>query len=233
MGHRLKDNDNAKKIGAEYIMQMKNPFTLNNLSFIKLFTKSTYDPGFSFLVKNGPVVDRILGPNQARTSIKVIIFNQELKKYVKDKQNKPDWQQLEKELTAKYGQIGEEILWNTQSKYALSVKDWQMAHDVARKLINKYGEFVTAGELNDYAWRLFEQVHDRNMLTDALFWSKRSIDETNEPKFMDTYAHLLQKLGRTGEAISWQERAVKALPNDPDLTNALEKMKKGEPTWTN
>jgi hypothetical protein len=232
MAHRLKDNDNAKKISAEYIMQIKNPFTLNNLSFIKLFTKSTDDPGFSFLVKNGPAVDRILGPNEARTAIKVIIFNQELKKYAKDKQTKPDWQQLEKKLTDKYGQIGEEILWNTQSKYALSVKDWQMAHDVARKLINKYGQFVTAGELNAYAWRLFEQVDDKNMLTDALSWSKRSIDETNEPKFIDTYAHLLQKLGRTREAISWQEKAVRALPNDPDLANALAKMKKGEPTWT-
>jgi predicted RNA polymerase sigma factor len=52
---------------------------------------------------------------------------------------------------------------------------------------------------------------------------------------MDTYANILHKLGKTKEAIEVQERAV-ALTTDAaskqSLQETLDKMKKGEKTWT-
>ncbi len=231
MANRLKDNENASLVSAEYIRQMKDPFSLNNLRFIKFFTKRTTDPAFQFLFKNEKAVNRILGDDQASKTLKIVIFGQELKKYAVDKNGKPDWDKLHKEITAKYGQLGEEMVWYAQAKHALFTKDWNNTFFLVKQLMQKYGKSVSAGDLNAYAWGMFEQVSDRKLLTEALSWSRKSIELDNEPRFKDTYANLLYKLGYGKEAIVWQEKAVAALPNDSELLKSLEKMKKGEPTW--
>lgn len=50
---------------------------------------------------------------------------------------------------------------------------------------------------------------------------------------IDTYANLLHKLGRTKEAIEWQEKALAKVDADSkaEYQATLDKMKKGEPTW--
>jgi tetratricopeptide (TPR) repeat protein len=52
-----------------------------------------------------------------------------------------------------------------------------------------------------------------------------------EGNYLDTYANLLYKLGRTEEALRYEEKAFALAPNDKDITDNLSKMKKGEPTW--
>ncbi len=47
---------------------------------------------------------------------------------------------------------------------------------------------------------------------------------------IDTYASLLYKIGKTTNAINWEEKASKLSPNK-DYVIALEQMKKGEPTY--
>ena len=50
---------------------------------------------------------------------------------------------------------------------------------------------------------------------------------------MDTYSNLLHKVGKTKEAIEWQEKAIAAVDeaSKAEYQATLEKMKKGEPTW--
>lgn len=98
-------------------------------------------------------------------------------------------------------------------------------------------------ELNSVAWSFWEMARYSEELQKALVWSKASQDlyEQLRPKnsnapaqnaaMLDTYAHLLYKLGRREEAIAWQTKAVEAqkempMPS-PGVTEALEKMKAG------
>ncbi|MCE7040096.1 hypothetical protein [Dyadobacter sp. CY312] len=99
-------------------------------------------------------------------------------------------------------------------------------------------------ELNEHAWHVYEMSDKKGELERALIWSKRSLewfDELNKgrnhpmrlgnPAFLDTYAHLLYKLGRKEEAIEWQTKAVEAgkaaKQLSPDIESALTKMKAG------
>lgn len=78
-------------------------------------------------------------------------------------------------------------------------------------------------ELNEHAYHFYELTRDRELLEKALTWSKRSMDLSNakrsnavtpfrlgDPNFIDTYAHILHKLGKKEEAIEWQTKAVEA-----------------------
>ncbi|MBO0938953.1 hypothetical protein J2I47_20540 [Fibrella sp. HMF5335] len=91
--------------------------------------------------------------------------------------------------------------------------------------------FVSA--LNTGAWDFYQMTRDTTYLKKALTWSKRSLEFREEPSLMDTYAHLLYRLGRKEEALDWQEKAVKAeqartgSPLAASLETSLRKMKEG------
>ncbi|WP_234733146.1 thioredoxin family protein [Tellurirhabdus bombi] len=89
-----------------------------------------------------------------------------------------------------------------------------------------------ANKLNSLAWNYYNGVTDPKQLNQALAWSKRSLDLDAKPAFMDTYAHLLHKLGKKAEATKVQEEAIakaKAIGEDStQLEEELTKMKSGK-----
>ncbi|HEX8677598.1 MAG TPA: hypothetical protein VF700_10285 [Segetibacter sp.] len=94
-----------------------------------------------------------------------------------------------------------------------------------------YGDKVSAGELNNFAWAVFENCKDMTCVKEALEWSKKSFKDNNNPMFIDTYANILYKLGNKEEAIKWEEKALALAKNDKAIQETLDKMKKGEKTW--
>jgi tetratricopeptide (TPR) repeat protein len=90
--------------------------------------------------------------------------------------------------------------------------------------------YVTA--LNQAAWDFYQMTRDTKWLTKAAEWSKRSLEFREDASLMDTYAHLLYRLGRKEEALEWQNKAVKKeeSANSPlmgTLRESLQKMKDG------
>jgi thioredoxin-related protein len=99
-------------------------------------------------------------------------------------------------------------------------------------------------ELNEHAWHLYEMSDKPRDLENGLKWSRQAILFSNAlnkdrghpyrlgiPAYLDTYAHLLYKLGRRDEAVEWQTKAVEAQnvtgqPN-PSLEATLKEMKAG------
>jgi len=78
-------------------------------------------------------------------------------------------------------------------------------------------------DLNDHAYHFYELTRDKELLEKALTWSKKSMElsddkgrrahgpfKLGDPNLIDTYAHILYKLGRKDEAIEWQTKAVEA-----------------------
>lgn len=100
-------------------------------------------------------------------------------------------------------------------------------------------------ELNEFAWNFYQMSDNFGDLEKALGWSKKSMEWFDEltkgkghpmslgnPAYIDTYAHLLYKLGRKEEAVQWQTKAVEAqkVTGAPasSFEATLEKMKTGK-----
>ena len=90
--------------------------------------------------------------------------------------------------------------------------------------------FVSA--LNQAAWEFYEMTTNPTFLNKALEWSKRTLEYREDGSSMDTYAHILYRLGRKEEALEWQEKAVKSeqerhSPLANTIAESLKKMKAG------
>lgn len=88
------------------------------------------------------------------------------------------------------------------------------------------------GTLNNAAWEFYNMTRDTVYLKKALEWSKRSLEYREDGASMDTYAHLLYRLGRKPEALEWQQKAVRIeeerkSPMVSSLQKSLDKMKAG------
>lgn len=77
--------------------------------------------------------------------------------------------------------------------------------------------------LNQAAWEFQGLTRDSTYLQKALSWSKRSLDYREDGSLLDTYAHILYRLGRKQEAVEWQQKAVqKERSHNSPLVNSLE-----------
>lgn len=69
--------------------------------------------------------------------------------------------------------------------------------------------YKTADMMNNAAWHCYQLNNDEATLTKALNWSSLSVALLgSNPYFLDTYAHLLYKLGQKEKAIEQQQKAV-------------------------
>lgn len=231
MATRLKDSKTVPELSTAYINSMADPFTFRNMTFIYLFTVSVKDPGFIIMLNNPQKSSDIMGESKIRNKLISIIFNDEIKQHVTGADAAPSWDELENRILPKYGSYGEEILLKSKSIHFLNKKDWKNFVSTTSLYIDKYRREFTSDKLNDYAWMIFENVSDTNILKSALIWSKYSIDDEMLPHRIDTYANLLLRLGKKEEAIKWEQKAVELQPGDAVFRETLEKMKKGEKTW--
>lgn len=78
--------------------------------------------------------------------------------------------------------------------------------------------FPIGGQINKMAWQLYEISSDEEHLGLALKLSKRTL-AYNLPHFIDTYAHILYKLGGKKDAIEWQQKAVDLCESSIDPSN--------------
>lgn len=219
---------------AAYISTQTNMLTEDNVRFLDNMTQSSQDPGFDIILNNTAAYNKIMGQGKAESKIKEIILNEEVYP-VLNPETKPDWQQLQDTLSRKYPSLAGEITANAKVVYYYSQQDWPAFSKSVTDYLNQFGNHISANELNNYAWKVFENCDDTSCINQALEWSKKSVDLTNSPEYIDTYAALLYKTGKKEEAIAWEEKAVKLIKaskvDDSDYQKNLEKMKKGEKTW--
>jgi hypothetical protein len=232
MAARLKDDRNVAELSTAYINAMSDPFTSRNMSFIHRFARSTKDPGFNIIFKNQDKAVELIGEDMVKNKIKSVVFNDEIRPHVLDSNKTTiDWNEIGRKILSKYGGPGEEILLNSKMDYYLNKKDWSNYVQVTSALVDNYRKSISNTTLNDWAWTIFENVSDTNLLKSALMWSKYSMEGTVVADMYDTYANILHKLGRQNEAIEWEKKALKLQPKALVFKQTLEKMKKGEKTW--
>lgn len=232
----------AREIADKYINDylLKLPqnklLTRDNLLFMSRFLGSDERKAFRYFIQHKEKINHVLGYYQAEYAVMNQIADSHIPKADSWKTAKLDWDILEKELSTRYGPLGKEVVYSQRMYYYFNEKDWNMYGIWYQKYLEiafKHPRY----DINFLSWELFKQVEDAEVLSFACdVVMKYAIEEwyQNDPAAYDTYGNLLHKTGRTPEAIKWEAYAVKLKKGQVDAplyTTALEKMKKGIPTW--
>jgi hypothetical protein len=213
-----------------YLASLTKPYSADDLAYIMQMTAKTSDAGFTIIKENAADIDKAQGPRTAENKIMNIIYNEAIAPAVTGQQPTPDWTSLQTRV-APFGALGDEILLRAKTIHYINHPDWQQFVAAADEYVSKYGEHIRTEDLNQFAWKAFENINDKEALAKAAKWSELSVKQMQEPAYLDTYANLLYKCGRANEAIDIQQKAVTLSNGNEEMKQTLEKMKRGEPTW--
>lgn len=226
------DMENTNSVSQEYLATQKDLLTKDNLEFLDKFTRTSKDAGFSIIMKNASKFDEVRGAGASGKKISDIIKQEELFPVLfKRDAPTPDWAQLSATINNKYPAYAKEAVSGGKVMYYQMKGDWANFQTAVMAYMKDYSSKASAGELNNFAWTVFENCKDMTCVKEALDWSKKSFKENNNPTFIDTYANILYKLGNKQEAIKWEEKALALSKSDKAIQETLDKMKKGEKTW--
>lgn len=252
-------NEIARNYIDNYLYKRSDRELMNkdDIEFIANFIKSSKEKGFALFYYSGGEVDSVMQKafndstlKYSESVVDYIISIEEI--YVKlfqglstnnlkfDRPSKirPKWKVWENAIAKKYNKkSAERITLDAKLKWYSYKKSWNKYGKLIVEKVEKYGPFgffSKESKFNQNAWDLFLHCDDKKILQIALAWSDSSIKLSREPvnpEFYDTYANILHKLGRTTEAIVWQEKALMLAPKAEHIAENLAKMIKGQPTW--
>lgn len=218
--------------GGQYIAEIKDRTTGEDLQFLRQTCKRIGDASFNYIIANA---DRISGiqdlENETINTARTVIA-QQLTSKIFDPQQNIQLRELEEQIRNKYGWVGELVIWRDLALYNLRAKNIPLFVEYKEKIHQKYPAAIGEFDMNNDAWFVFENTKDSSLLKTAMSWSRRVLRKQPENvEAMDTYANLLYKIGNKNEAISWEDKAVQLAPNHKEIRANYDKMKRGEPTW--
>ncbi|WP_316838132.1 hypothetical protein [Pedobacter nutrimenti] len=230
----------ADSLAQDYInnhlfkLKREELFIKENLSFIGEFLGDSNSKAFKLFMKEPEKINSVLGDYQAQNKVMDFINKQYLPQGDFEKMDRPDWDTLEKKVSAKFGALGQEIVWGQRMIYHLLVKDNWSSFAKYYVLYFQQGLKHPRYQINNLSWYgVFEHVDDPKVLEFSIQVMKYTLEKYNQNDVAcyDTYANLLYKAGYKEKAIEWEEKAIKLSNNNKELVETLEKMQKNEITW--
>jgi len=264
---KTNDLEMAKELGKQYMEYLKASdsqiiYTKPNISFIASIVRSKSE-FFRMFYPDGKRVDQIMEyPGYAAKVVDRVIFDEIVSQFGiqaypegrvwtagKVDSSEADWNAIYSRIEQKFGReyaerniIDAKIGWYCQRNnlssaakhFFLKLRNYgidstEMFPGTKDPLI-----FVT---INSYAWFIFLLLDDKDLMKEARRWMEYVIKDDITGLTVDTYASLLYKLGKTKEAVQWEQKALELAlkfnyqPDIDSLTKRLEKMKRGEVTW--
>jgi len=251
------DVDVAHRVARDYIhhLSANERFAKDNLGFIAAWTERSGDPGFAFFTKQRDSIDRVMERRGfAQGVVDHAIATEEINALAfpngRASETVPDWAAITRAITRKYGAAAaERTVLDAEIRWSTAHQNWDGVARYSARRLERYGSSLDAFAVNALAWDLFLYSADSAVLalaSRAMEAVVRRIEGNpiatefmgplgpQGPELIDTYANLLHKMGRTAEAIKWEEKAVKQAEGTSvyqELAGNLAKMKKGQPTW--
>lgn len=245
LGNRELANDLLKDYVQEFLYSLDEQqlYDKKRLRFIAAAMQSSKERGFELFFKHSDKIDEIVGEKSyAYRVVERIIYREEVDTAVSNclmmNDKTPDWKMLENLVEIKYGNnYAKNVILDGKIRWYNVKKDWT---ELARCIIDRVeliGVDTTGGGLiylNNILWvYVFERCIDHRILKKAINLEKRVVQlRPLNSDYLDTYANLLYRVGNITEALQWENKAIALEPNNKDHLEALEKMKRGEPTWT-
>jgi thioredoxin-related protein len=248
--------DIAKEFKQNYLDKLSDQeaFKPENLSFMADFAldlMKSNDRYFQLLYTKPVLADSIMKHERSRVVAEKIIRKEEIidKIYKDDKPMmslKPNWKRYQNSIQRKYGErYINKFFPDDQITFYAMTKDWNNYIKYVNKKIEIFPPkvngkafgplFGDAWTLNSNAWILFLYCSDKKLLAKALPWADLAINlgaSSYNADYIDTKANLLYRMNKVKEAIELEEDAVIRSNSNKGIVEALKKMKKNEPTWT-
>jgi thiol-disulfide isomerase/thioredoxin len=236
-------------------------YTKDNIGFIRQFTNTSKQIGFKIFYNNPQRINSIMEGitipkgavskynkgDYAQSTVRWIIYLEEIMQPVFKpaaddslNRNDPAWTELSSNIQKKYPKTdAERIITDAKVRWYEWKEKWEeYSKSVIKQLEIKYRNQNLRGmawDINSACWGLFERATDTIALNKAIYWMEEVFKQDEKGRMwgtaLDTYANLLYKVGRTKEALEWEEKAISQEPQNQDIIQAWEKMNKGLPTW--
>lgn len=240
LARSFEEKEIAQKVADRYIngyllkLSEQELYTKDNLMFIASYFGNPNSKAFKFFMKQPGKINEVLGDYEAQNKIMDFIRDSYLPKEETWGIVKPDWDIVEKEITKKFGAIGQEAVLGRRMVYHWKMQDnWNDYAKYYRLYFQRALEH-TSYHVNNFSWSIFEHIDDPKVLSFACDVVMKFAMEkwfANDFAAYDTYANLLYKMGKREEAIEWEERTVKLSNHSKIYVETLEKMKKNLQTW--
>jgi thiol-disulfide isomerase/thioredoxin len=172
-------------------------------------TNNVRDKGFQTLTKYTAEYSKLKGEKTVNEAIENIILNsyetagrQSDAVFKKETDKIVSNTSLSKEMKDEMTLYGDVL-------YAQYTNDFNTYCSQVDKLVEKYSaKYANYNFLNNIAWYMYENTDDKTKLKKAESYAKRSVNAQKEFFNLDTYAHILFKLGKNKEAKTAIEEAI-------------------------
>ena len=233
--HAYEDSVTAQ-VSKLYLSSVGNTFTVDDYKFINEVTSTISDTGFTIMLHHQKDFESAVGAEAFHNHLIYLIEAGEVKAHYNfENWNEQKWTSYTKDLSSKYPDLSDEVLFNIKSYRYQREGNWKELI----KLVDNYRSTHTIANqnLNNFAWTIFLQCTDAICLDKALEWSKATFTNQSpvEPGYMDTYANILYKLGKKKEALEWEKKAQSIAQSQGAPKSwgqdVVDKMNKGKKTW--
>ncbi|PSL30704.1 glycoside hydrolase family 2 protein [Chitinophaga ginsengisoli] len=214
MARQVEDAVGYRVIAQSYISSLCPPYTDSDFNFMISNLVDTSDLAFQKLIKEVDLTNTTSNVSW-NEKLREFIFNSIVRPKIKKNMSRNAWDSVYVEMGI-YKTFLEEFFLRERSLYFLRNGNISEFTESTHEWFNKFGKSILNWDLNNYAWAVFENISDQNLLSYALQWSKRTVEEEKVPIFMDTYANILYKLGNRDLAIFWEKKAIESA-NGEDL----------------
>ncbi|GAA4326786.1 thioredoxin family protein [Flaviaesturariibacter amylovorans] len=233
LARRAHDDSALRVYSTAYLATQPDLLTAENAEFLYTVTRTPHDTGF-VLMRTRPEAFGMVAPaaHLHELLLGMVVRDAFSENGIRPEMSEADWERWTAQTRAAYPEFaGRAVFRVKQLFYAYHSND-KAAYDAALA----YGASADADprELNALAWGILREG-DSVRLRDALRWSARTLEGEGamRPEYLDTYAHLLYRLGRRKEALEWELKArARALATGGSKDWGLEvirKMQKGAP----
>jgi Glycosyl hydrolases family 2, sugar binding domain/Glycosyl hydrolases family 2/Glycosyl hydrolases family 2, TIM barrel domain len=130
------DKPGAAMAGSAYISLLKSPLSEFDIEFISQFTKSTKDPGFSFMNASPEQFKKAMGERPFTVAMMNMIYHGEMEPLLNS--DNPDWSIIESKVKP-YGAPGDEIFLRAKTVAYYNKQDWSDYVPIAKTYLEKYG----------------------------------------------------------------------------------------------
>jgi thioredoxin-related protein len=254
---RYQAEPGIQKITKNYIDHLPDDslYQVKTIRLMSTFTKKTADRGFDVFYQHAARIDSIMkdkvfAQNASASIISMIVMDPILDSAQRTNVS-PEFEKISTQLSKQYNaDLSDRVVtkgklnWYSylvfkkkEQQYWTQLIDQQIRFFQINNWINELDDHGIRFVVNNmvYAWIFLHG--DKPQLDIAIQWMKQ-ISATNDHwDYMDTYASVLYKAGRTDKAIAIETQIVELSQKSQgnkaatQFRQTLERMKKGEPIW--
>lgn len=223
----------AAVLAKAYIKTQKNMFTKENVALLSASVQSAQDTGYTIIAANQNLYDKATEKGAAQKLLTGIQApdNSPATKTNEVPKNGNNWGDIKKDLTTNI-HLSPRVLLLVKANYYQAMSNGDELAKAATEYFNTYPDSCTADLLNKWAHTIFLHCSNNELLKTALPLSKASVERSQQPENMDTYACLLYRTGKVEAAIEWETKARNLAKTNKDQYDAtIAKMKSSEKIW--